>query len=142
MAAVGLPYRGIQCYDQASHYREVNGEVAAFVMQAAEAQLLVTKRPLGYAVSRKALVQVRLEHPLAREPVATPGSAQAQATAQRRSLIFRDCDQPEGMMNSETEGLIVAWGSEEGRASAPIFAPATGPATSECAQVAPEAGSR
>jgi hypothetical protein len=127
MAAVELPDRGIQCYERASHYRQVNGEVAAFVMQEAEAQLLVTKQPLGYAVSRKALVRAGLEHPLAREPVAT---------------IFRDCDQPEGLMNSETEGLIVAWGSEEGRASAPIFATATGLATSERGQVAPEAGSR
>lgn len=106
MAAVELPDGGIQCYEQASHYRQLNGEVAAFVMQAAEAQLVVTKQSLGYTVSRKALVRDGLKHPLAREPGATPGSAQA--TAQCRSLIFRDCDQPEGMMNSETGGLIVA----------------------------------
>ena len=103
MAAVELPDGGIQCYEQASHYRQVNGEVATFVMQAAEAQLVVTKQPLGYAVSRKELVRDGLKHPLAREPVATPRSAQA--TAQRRSFIFRDCEQPEGLMNSETKRI-------------------------------------
>jgi hypothetical protein len=75
MAAVELPDGGIQYYKRVSHYRQVNGEVAAFVMQAAEAQLLVTKQSLGYAFTRKALGRAGLDHPLAREPAATPGSA-------------------------------------------------------------------
>jgi hypothetical protein len=45
-------------YGRANRYRQVDGEVAAFVrvcMQAAEAQLLVTKQSLGNVESRVAL---------------------------------------------------------------------------------------
>lgn len=142
MAAVELPGGRIQDCERPSRYRQVNGEVAAFVrvcMQAAEAQVLVTKQSLGSAVSRKALMCVRLDHPLLREPVISPGSAQA--TARRRRLISRDGEQPEDVLNSETEGLSRGAARMAVRVQL-FFASSTGPATSECGQATPEAGSR
>lgn len=120
----------------------MDGEVAAFVrvyMQAAEAQLLVTKHLLGNDDSRVQLDPNGSGVPTGSETSSTPGSAQA--TAQRRSLTFRDCGQPGGILESATEGLSRG-GARDGRATAAIFAAVTGRAASESGQVTPEAGSR
>src|SRR5690242_5963387 len=109
-------------------------------MQAAEAQLLVTKQLIGTDDSRVALGPNRSGLPTGSETSSTPGSAQA--TAQRRSLIFRDGGQPpRDMLDNATEGLSRG-GATGGRATAAIFAAMIGPAASECGQVRPEAGSR
>lgn len=79
----------------------MDGEVAAFVrvyMQAAEAQLLVTKQLLGNAVCRVALGSKGSRRPTGSETSSTPGFLfKPQPT--RHSLTFKDCGQPEEILD-------------------------------------------
>jgi hypothetical protein len=91
MAAVELSRRwDTEYYGRASRSRQVDGEVAAFVrvcMQAAEAQLLVTKQSLGDEDSRVALDRKQIKVTSSSGSCSTPGSAPA--TTQRRILTTR-----------------------------------------------------
>lgn len=97
MAAVELSRRwDTAYYGQTSRSGQVDGDVAAFVrarMQAAEAQLLVTKQSLGNVDSRVALDRGGSRLPSSPGSNSAPGSAQA--TTQRRSLMIKDCGQPD-----------------------------------------------
>lgn len=89
MAAVELPVNGIHCCRWASRCRQVDGEVAAFVrvrMQAAEAQLLVTKHSLGNADSRVALYPSGPRPPIESGATSTPGSAPSHSTTPQPHL--------------------------------------------------------
>jgi hypothetical protein len=85
------------------------------------------------------LARTVIGYPVAREPV--PPQDLPKPLHNALSLTFRDCAQPESIPDVKLEDCRVGERRDK-RAATPIFAALTGPATSECEQVMPEAGSR